>query len=1229
MCVCIRTHSGGAIHLNRYNYQISIQNSLFDSNHVNTLSGGAIYMHLSNSYTNIDSCVFKNNIAWNQIVLEGISPSSQGSLGGGAVFAHTMNHELTITDTLFDHNIAHLSSGGAIFLRSGHKKSTIIRCSFVDNYSFRSGGGINLMTFNTQFVMKNCYLSNNTAASDGGGSLFVLAYNSIMLKETTIVHNHGLFGGAIQITYGNTEITFLDCVIGDNFAISGAAVFLGMSNHDVSFFNSSILGNHATSEGGGVYVSRDTFVRFVDCHFEDNAALTDGGAIYYASDQLWLNGSYFNNNSAGLFGGSVFLTGHTMDIYECVFMSNMAGESSGGLYVYKAQEVTIDHNIFEKNSALINGGAISINEVEYVVVTHNQFLQNYAYDVDTGGGGLHIMSSLSVEVDNNILINNTAVTGSGVWIAGSTVSLFENMLQSNVASGGGTIYWSVFSMNPPNTSEFRPNIFVNNSAVYGSTWATDGYSLSSDTGSSGNSSGKLEISEFIRNMDPLVVRLLDWYGQLVVVESGSIITMAVSEAASNCSSGVAALSGETIVHFERGIANFSQVVGHCTPNGNMTIHVFTSTHSLANNVLVSHSRELSFRSCKKGEYFEDNMCLRCPISFYSLVDNADLSVRECSACPEGATACEGDMITMDSGYWRISEYASTPVICPLAPGSCIGGTGVGDDLCGVGFGGPLCGHCVDGYYLDSSGFCTACGNQAPPIVVISLVGALIGCICIPLYNYIIAFTHWDDIPDMTDAEADPNKFLHEIYSYVGLTRYYNWYQLDTQYMRMSCKSIVHFTLFQIVGTLPFVLDVEFPTIFKQVFGKSTTLLNLNLPQLFGFRCTMDYDYVNYLVASTSGPVLLGCLIYFVGCIAILRIKWLHHVYEDQVHMSVHIESILAKCEAIFFYLVFIILPVTCTTIFRMFSCRDVDVDGVSDVHEEYLIADYSISCSSDRYFFGRNWAICAMFVYPIGIPCAMYWILYRKRVVIVNRFDEIDTIQEEKQRDLALLSVTFLVSSYKTEYYYWEVVESLRKIVFSGAIVMLGSGSTTQIVIAVVLSLGFVRVHNHFLPYEDAKVSLCAEIALWQLFAILYTILITKNTSLQKRVPYYIIDWTLTAFFFLNIVIDLSILSYLGYQFWRDARDQRFISNGSSKSRMLPRASLTLSKVQPIDVDETAVPVVDMLVSAFSEDEVGIKSDPNSDMLTSVPFEGVGSDGANIDAGGNSFLVLGSDMTSK
>lgn len=102
----------------------------------------------------------------------------------------------------------------------------------------------------------------------------------------------------------------------------------------------------------------------------------------------------------------------------------------------------------------------------------------------------------------------------------------------------------------------------------------------------------------------------------------------------------------------------------------------------------------------------------------------------------------------------------------------------------------------------------------------------------------------------------------------------------------------------------------------------------------------------------------------------------------------------------------------------MFPCQNVDPDESTGGEDEYLRADYSIACNSDRYYFGRAYAIVMIFVYPVGIPAFYFWLLYSCRQEIISRFN-IDATDEVALRmsKQKIGSVRFLFEAYKPEYW--------------------------------------------------------------------------------------------------------------------------------------------------------------------------------------------------------------------
>ena len=79
----------------------------------------------------------------------------------------------------------------------------------------------------------------------------------------------------------------------------------------------------------------------------------------------------------------------------------------------------------------------------------------------------------------------------------------------------------------------------------------------------------------------------------------------------------------------------------------------------------------------------------------------------------------------------------------------------------------------------------------------------------------------------------------------------------------------------------------------------------------------------------------------------------------------------------FLILTYTVLPGVSSILFRFLECQNVDPDGVVLGSQRYMTADYSVSCDSDRRYFGLVWSIIMIFVYPVGIPAMYFTLLYQ------------------------------------------------------------------------------------------------------------------------------------------------------------------------------------------------------------------------------------------------------------
>ena len=216
------------------------------------------------------------------------------------------------------------------------------------------------------------------------------------------------------------------------------------------------------------------------------------------------------------------------------------------------------------------------------------------------------------------------------------------------------------------------NTFEECKAAYGTTFATEGYELELNT----TTVNIFATSEYI---PPLNVTLLDFYGQRVSTESTSTVFMSAVFVEGQCiDEGY--LTGGTSEIFDRGIAIFDNVEVFCQPDS----HFNASLSSTSRDFDVQLPFRFFLADCVMGEIRDGNLCVRCPIGFYSF----DPTATACLECPDESYCPGGSVIDINSGYWRQTQTSHDVLPCPN-PDSCLGGSTV-EDQCRNGHEGLLC-----------------------------------------------------------------------------------------------------------------------------------------------------------------------------------------------------------------------------------------------------------------------------------------------------------------------------------------------------------------------------------------------------------------------------------------------------------------------------------------------------------------------------------------------------------
>jgi hypothetical protein len=223
--------------------------------------------------------------------------------------------------------------------------------------------------------------------------------------------------------------------------------------------------------------------------------------------------------------------------------------------------------------------------------------------------------------------------------------------------------------------------------------------------------------------NPIELVLVDVEENILTSDSSSYIKITETE------SGTEVL-GQNTVTLVNGKASFTGTVFHASP-GRANVNFIVSSSAINYDMVefldsMTYKTQIitiNFRWCKPGEIEVGDNCSQCNAGTYSVLWNAT----ECKSCPDHAS-CEGEMISLSKGYWRIDTNSTDIIECPNED-ACLGGYEPENEYpvgCKTGYKGLVCNECVvegdEKYERISDNNCSKCPNPLFNILRIIATG---------------------------------------------------------------------------------------------------------------------------------------------------------------------------------------------------------------------------------------------------------------------------------------------------------------------------------------------------------------------------------------------------------------------------------------------------------------------------------------------------------------------------
>jgi hypothetical protein len=261
-------------------------------------------------------------------------------------------------------------------------------------------------------------------------------------------------------------------------------------------------------------------------------------------------------------------------------------------------------------------------------------------------------------------------------------------------------------------------------------------------------------------------------------------------------------------------------------------------------------------------------------------------------------------------------------------------------------------------------------------------------------------------------------------------------------------------LFESVYALPFPsVYLRFVSLFRVLdFFPALGMLKLN--------CVVSYSFYSVLHLSCTITFCLMLLIVANSFVALLP----------------------STVTLVVFFMLTMVYPSVSTIAFRTFNCRS--VDGVS-----YLREDYSKECDSDSHAQAEQFASASIMLVSVGLILVYAALLWPHRAVLRTGATIVKRADTKR-----LTELSFLYSDFRGPMFYWEVVDSARKLLLTGVVVFMQEDSLVRPVWGIMICLGYLALLLECKPYKAPEDNFLAVLASFALFLVISGGLISAIT---------------------------------------------------------------------------------------------------------------------------------------
>jgi hypothetical protein len=238
--------------------------------------------------------------------------------------------------------------------------------------------------------------------------------------------------------------------------------------------------------------------------------------------------------------------------------------------------------------------------------------------------------------------------------------------------------------------------------------------------------------------------------------------------------------------------------------------------------------------------------------------------------------------------------------------------------------------------------------------------------------------------------------------------------------------------------------VPWPPLFSNMSLRVGIVVNLDVMSMLDVAsCEFSLPFLQKFLLHMLLPLFLmvgvGLALFMVRCVQT----------STPARNKFHVETVYK----ILLTIALIMYPGLCTRVFQMFKCK-----LLYDDHT-VLHADYSVQCWQGAHEEHVIVAFVFMALYVVGFPLGIYILLRVNHPHLYN-------LESPKHESVANQFGT-LFEQYEPEFWYYEVFVLVKKMLLTGAMMIVSPGTSAQLLIAILIVLFFMLCVLKLAPFVD------------------------------------------------------------------------------------------------------------------------------------------------------------------